>query len=136
MLGSIPIPRVRPESITAITGAVADYRSARLEWLAQPNLETTMEWRCRQALLRIDAELLTAYDLPPKLERELLDYFAGHRRPGPVHFDRYYPDDFRPALPFRMFVSGEVQRASAERTLQRLPVLRDPVISEMVSELE
>lgn len=95
-----------------------------------------MESRCRQALLRVDAELLTAYDLPPKVERELLDYFAGHRRPGPVEFHRYYPEDFRPALPLRMLVSGELQRASAEETLKRLPVLRDPVISEMVADLE
>ena len=107
-----------------------------MQWLAQPVPHGTMEERCRQALLRIDAELLTAYDLPPRLERELLDYFAGHRCPGPVKFDRYYPDDFRPALPLRMVISGELERASAEQTLRRLPVLRDPVISEAFAELE
>lgn len=135
-LNRIPIPRFGPESIAAITAAVAEYRIARLEWLAQPIRNGSMEWRCRQALMRIDAELLTAYDLPPRVERELLDYFAGHRRPGPVEFDRYYPEDFRPALPLRMFVSGELERASAAQTLQRLPVLRDPAISAMVAELE
>ncbi len=95
-----------------------------------------MECRCRQALLRIDAERLTAYDLPPRVAREPLDYFAGHRRPGQVEFDRYYPEDFRPALPLRMFVSGELERASAAQTLQRLPVLRAPAISAMVADLE
>ena len=135
-LKAVPIPRLSPESITAITSAVAEYGSQRREWLAQQIPDATMELRCRQTLLRIDAELLTAYDLPPKLERELLDYFAGHRRPGPVKFDRYYPDSFRPALPLRMFVSGELQRASAGQTLKRLPVIRDPAISEAVAELE
>lgn len=135
-LDRMPIPRFRPESISAVRTAVDDYRSARLEWLAKPTADASLEFRCRQALLRIDAELLAAYDLPPKLERELLDYFAGHRRPGPVTFDRYYPEDFRPALPLRMFVSGERERASANLTLQRLPVLRDPVISKAVAELE
>ena len=33
---------------------------------------------------QIDAELLTAYDLPPHLEQELIAYFNGFYRPGPV----------------------------------------------------
>ena len=94
---------------------------------------TSPETGCRATPL--DAELLAAYDLPPRVERELLDYFAGHRRPGPVAFDRYYPEGFGPALPLRMLVSGELGRASANQTLQRVPVLRDPVISEMLAEL-
>ena len=31
-------------------------------------------------LFSIDAEILRLYDLPPKLERQLLDFFAGHQR--------------------------------------------------------
>jgi len=135
-LKRVPIPHFGPESIAAIDSAVGEYRSARLEWLAQTAPSAALELRCRDAMLRIDAEVLSAYDLPPRLERELLDYFAGHRRPGPVTFDQYYPADFRPALPLRMFISGERERASANLTLQRLPVIRDPAISEAVAELE
>lgn len=135
-LSGIPVPRFSPPSMAAIAAAVTEYQTARLEWLTQRTLDGEMERRCHQALLRIDAELLAAYDLPPRVERELLDYFAGYRRPGPVEFDRYYPDGFRPAVPLRMFVSGEIQRASAKQTLRRVPVLRDPVISEAVAELE
>jgi hypothetical protein len=134
-LERIPTPGFSPESCAAIVAAVAAYRTARLRWLAQPFGAAELEQQCRQALYRIDAELLTAYDLPPRVERELLDYFAGHSRPGPVEFDRYYPDDFRPAVPWRLFVSGELRRASARQTLRRLPVLRDPAIAEMVGEL-
>lgn len=134
-MSQIPVPHFRPETMAAITAAVGKYRSARAEWLAQPSDSTDPEKRCRQALYDIDAHLLAAYDLPPKVERELLDYFAGHRRPGPVAFDRYYPEDFRPALPWRMYVSGTVSRASGRATLERLPVLRDPAISEMVAGL-
>ncbi len=136
VLRQVPIPRFRPESLAAIESAVADYRTARLQWLAHSIPSVMAELRCRDALLRIDAEVLTAYDLPPRIERELLDYFAGQRRPGPVKFDRFYPEDFRPALPLRMFVSGERERASADLTLHRLPVLRDPLISQAVADLD
>jgi hypothetical protein len=135
-IGRIPIPRLRPDAITAITEAVADYRNAREEWLARPFASAELESRWRRALFAIDAELMAAYDLPPRLEREVLDYFDGHRRPGPVRFDRYYPEGFRPALPLRMLVSGEIERASARHTLGRLPALSDRAISEMVAELE
>ncbi len=135
-LKRIPVPRFRSESIEAITAAVNAYRNARLDWLQSHPSDRTIEQRCREALLQMDAELLAAYDLPPRLERELLDYFAGHRRPGPVEFDRYYPEDLRPALPLRMIISGGLQRAAAAQTLQRLPVIHDPVISEMVTDLE
>jgi len=84
----------------------------------------------------MDAEILTAYDLPPRLERELLDYFAGHQRPGPVKFDRYYPPDFRPAIPWRDYISEEFRASTARRTLERLPVINDPIISAMVEDLD
>lgn len=147
-LQRIPVPWLNDQSSAAIEDAVRDYRDARLRWLETPDErrplfterdDTTTEEaasECLQALRRLDAALLRAYDLPPRLERELLDLFAGHRRPGPVPFDRYYPEGYRPALPWHLFVSGAVARASAQQTLRRLPVLRDPIISEVVAELE
>ena len=39
-------------------------------------------------MLRVDAEVLRLYELPPKLERQLLDLFAGWPRLGvPFSFD-------------------------------------------------
>jgi hypothetical protein len=87
-------------------------------------------------MVQIDAEVLSAYDLPPRLERELLDYFTGYERPGPVRFDRYFPSDFRPAIPLRDYISAEFRSSTARRTLERLPVLNDPVISEMIESLD
>ncbi|MES2738902.1 MAG: N-6 DNA methylase [Verrucomicrobiota bacterium] len=44
---------------------------------------------------RIDAEVLKLYKLPVELERQLLDYFAGHRRAGvPFQQDRYFPEGY------------------------------------------
>lgn len=144
-LNSIPVPYFEPEQLNTIRTAVTDYRRERSRWLAGQRVplevaeyedQLAAEQRCRQALYRIDTALLAAYDLAPRLERELLDFFAGQRRPGPVAFERYYPEDFRPALPWRMLVAGDLERASARETLRRLPTLHDDAISEMVAELE
>ena len=44
---------------------------------------------------RIDAEVLRLYELPPALERDLLDYFTGWRRADvPFNQERYFPEGF------------------------------------------
>jgi hypothetical protein len=134
-INRIPIPRFEPGALMRISAAVIEYQTARADWAEIRSDQDEAAARCRRALYQIDAELLKAYDLPPRIERELLDYFAGHRRPGPVEFHRYFPDGFRPALPWHSYISGAAQRASARSTLARLPILQDPAISEFVAEL-
>ena len=45
--------------------------------------------KAKEILLKIDDEILRLYDLPVRLERQLLDLFAGHRRPVPFDFQGY-----------------------------------------------
>jgi hypothetical protein len=87
-------------------------------------------------LVEIDAIVLSGYDLRPRLERELLNRFAGEPRPAPVRFDRYYPEDFVPAIPLRRFISNEFQASSANRTLDRLELIDDPAVSELLQDIE
>ncbi len=69
----------------------------------------------KSCLLKIDAEVLRLYDLPPRLEKQLLDFFAGHQRKGvDFDFDRYYPEDFGSYIPLRMFISEEFQNSTVE----------------------
>jgi hypothetical protein len=50
--------------------------------------------------LSVDVEVLRLYELPPPLERELLDLFAGWPRVGvPFRFDGYFPPHFGDCLP-------------------------------------
>jgi hypothetical protein len=132
----IPVPNFTEHQQQSIVTLVYRYHSYREQWLAQPDRGDYFERLCLEIMWQIDAEVLAAYDLPPRLERELLDYFAGHERPGPVKFDRYYPPDFRPAIPLRDYISEEFRSSTARRTLERLPVLQDPVISAMVEDLD
>jgi hypothetical protein len=132
----IPVPQFTAAQMHSIASLVKEYRSYREQWLTKPYDERRFEHHCREIVWQIDAELLAAYDLSPRFEREILDHFAGHERPGPISFDRYYPSDFRPAVPWRVYISEELRTSTAQRTLERLPVLNDPVISEVVRDLE
>lgn len=73
VVNAIPIPAALPD----VAELVADYR--RL--LTDAELLSDRDARLRELLVEIDARVLAAYDLPPRLERELLDYFGAAERP-------------------------------------------------------
>ena len=87
----------------------------------------------KQLLLQLDAAVLKAYDLPPVLERELLDQFQGVPRPVPFEFTGYYPPDFSAYLPLHELISEEFEEARVDRFLEKFQPISDPVISEMFS---
>ena len=73
-----------------------------------------------RALLEMDAAVLHAYDLPPRLERQLLDLFAGVPRKGVgCTFTGYYPPGFSSCLPLHLLLSERFQRAAADVTSDR-----------------
>lgn len=72
-VNAIPIPAVLPD----VTGLICDYR--RL--LTSAELASDRDARLLELLVEIDARVLAAYDLPPRLERDLLDYFDAAERP-------------------------------------------------------
>lgn len=95
-----------------LRGATGDPHSLLVQ---QPDPDSL----CR-LLLQVDAEVLRLYDLPPRLERELLDLFAGWPRPGvPFQFDRYYPVDFEPCFPLHEYLSDSFQQSTAGALRQR-----------------
>jgi len=70
-LARIPLPSTfRP----AVAQLVETY-------LARINALPTASSELQELLVAIDAEVLQSYDLPTRLERELLEYFEGARRP-------------------------------------------------------
>ncbi|MDP2274256.1 MAG: N-6 DNA methylase [Archangium sp.] len=97
VLRALPVPRLTRQDSERIAPKVREYfRTARAGGKV-----------AQEVLLEIDAQILELYALPPRLERRLLDTFAGHRRPGvPFDFNRYYPDDFQPALPLGVFLKS------------------------------
>ena len=62
--------------------------------------------RGNDGLIDIDAQLLKAFDLPPRLERRLLEAFRGHEAERRVAhtFKGWFPEDFTAYLPLHEYV--------------------------------
>lgn len=85
--------------------------------------------KAKSTLLRLDAEILLTYDLPPILERELLDTFQGVERPVPFDFKGYYPPGLEAYIPLHELISEDFNEARADRLLERLVFVNDPELS-------
>ncbi len=129
-LQGIPVPDLHPDQDRTISSLVQQYIQVRKQWADGTLAHREAHDTCGSLLQQIDAEVLKAYDLSPRTERFLLDYFSGQERPGPVQFTEYFPSWFKPHMPWHRFLSGEMREASAAATLGRLPVIDDPLISE------
>jgi len=79
-----------------------------------------------EAAIRIDAEILRAYRIPPREERRLLDAFWGERRPGMPSFEGYIPPDFSAWIPLHMYLSESFQRSTGEDIRDRGARTTDP----------
>ena len=85
----------------------------------------------KQCLLEIDAEILRLYNLPPRLEKELLDFFEGVQRKGvDFNFDRYYPEGFEAYIPLHIFISEEFQNSTVENVKKWVEENRTPEVIE------
>jgi len=109
----MPVPHPSPNEVHLVLETVRAYFMACKD-LDDPLSSGTDDDEARDLLLEIDALILRLYDLPPHLERQLLDLFAGHQRQGvPFPFERYYPEDFRPYIPLHVYLSEEYTRSTA-----------------------
>jgi len=104
---NIPIPVVLPD---AIEKSVRAYEEAVADTSNQ--LFKTHEHLAR-LLSEIDASVLRAYDLPPRLEKRLLEYFRGSDRPVTHEWSHWFPDDFESYLPLYRYLSDEYQLATS-----------------------
>ncbi len=137
ILKDVPVPELDEAQQQAISSLVRQYTEARARWLSGEIAAEEARGECTRLLMLIDAEVLKAYDLSPRVERMLLDYFSGHARPGPVEFTAYFPPTFKPYIPWHLYISADFQEAKAKDTLKRLPVIpEDPLITEALSYVE
>jgi N-6 DNA Methylase len=115
----MPVPPHWATYAASIEQAALRYR--QLASFAGPLFNTSSTaGGVRQALLALDAEVLKLYDLPPRLERQLLDLFTGVERKGVgCDFRGYYPPGFTSYLPLHLVISDRFQRAAADVTADR-----------------
>ncbi len=134
LVKSVPLPQLSGGDLGRIKSLVREYMAARMAWRDRfPSPDE--EHACLELMIAIDAAVLAGYGLAPRLERELLDRFAGERRPGPIAFTRYYPEDFRAAVPLRLYISGAYRDASVDATLRRVLAIHEPGLTGLIEEL-
>jgi len=115
----LPIPRGPSDWMDAVVSAAQAYLATSKETsrFFQPEPDQAV---IKARLLAMDAAVLKAYDLPPRLERQVLDLFAGVPRKGVgCDFTGYYPPGFSSCLPLHLVLSERFQRAAADVTSDR-----------------
>lgn len=111
----IPIPEISSDSGEHIHSLVCNYLNA---------LQID-EARAKAILLRIDAEILKLYNLPPRLEKKLLNIFWGHKRHVPFEFTGYIPPEIDSWIPLHVYISDRFSEATPQKIMARIPAIRD-----------
>lgn len=74
-----------------------------------------------EALLKqIDATILSGYRMPPRIERQLLDFFRDQERPVRHAFSAYFPKDFAVFFSLADYLSPDFASASVGELLKRM----------------
>ena len=109
LLKLLPMPK---RSLGRVVETVKRYRAAREAASAEALRSAESDDLLNRLLVEIDAEVLRAYDLPPRIERRLLEFFRGHeheRRVDPP-FRGWLPEDFTAYMPLHEYLGPLVER--------------------------
>jgi hypothetical protein len=127
----IPLPRVTRLQTEQVEDAARAYLQKLEKASEEPLIQQLDEDEAKRLLLQMDAEVLRLYGFPPRLERQLLDLFRGHQRPGvPFTFDQYFPADFEPNFPLHVYLSETYTRSTADRLAERHRNVTSPALLE------
>ena len=120
----MPVPSRSPSHEAAIELAARRYRghatTAGPLFSGDAGLDSI-----KRALLEMDAAVLRAYDLPPRLEYQLLDLFTGVERKGVgCDFREYYLPGLTAFVPLHELISQDYQRSTAGELAKRFEPVR------------
>ena len=77
-----------------------------------------------EALLKsIDAEILAAYDLPPQMERQLLDLFNDSKRPVQHQFNNYFPSEMNTWMSLQDYLNGTYESFKGDWIKEVFPTM-------------
>ena len=111
-LKSVPMPILSSVSCQHLRTLVASYQK-----LSNCSINREID-EAEGILKRIDAVILNGYDLPPRLERKLLDYFRFQNRPTSHRFGEYFPEDCEFYISLSQYLSVDHSGISAESILK------------------
>jgi hypothetical protein len=133
----LPLPVLTVSDVVMLEALVSEYTAAMNE---RPEARLPLwgggswEERAKRILLQMDALILKSYGLPPWLERKLLDFFRGERRPVPFDFGDYFPADFGPNIPLWRYISPSFQASRPRNIIPHLPEFQDEELSAALEE--
>jgi hypothetical protein len=108
---SIPFPILSKNDIDEICRLVSAYKDE----VSHGSFPISGHARADKFLRQIDAVLLDAYGLPPRLERKLLDFFNGSQRLVPFSFADYFPPEFTPCFSLKEWLTGRPALSTVDR---------------------
>ena len=118
----MPIPDMSDADVQDVSEAVREYLSSARSYGGREKTPSHAQHKLHQLLLHVDAKILALYDLPPRLERELLDVFSGWQRVGvPFKFTEYFPSDFQPCIPLHEYLSSRYRKSTAGELRKKHP---------------
>lgn len=130
----MPIPDASRGEINAVVQAAKAYLAVAKS-SGEPMPGAPDEMAVKDALLRMDAEVLRLYDLPPRLERQVLDIFSGKKRLGVgCKFEGYFRPNFNAWIPLHEYISDEYRAAASEDTINRCEPIKSQDILAAVKE--
>ena len=102
-LAKLPLPplaQLKP-------GSVLDRLAKKTQKVIQSESDKALvnPTRIIEAIIRLDAAVLDAYGLTAHQQRQLLDQFAGWKRPLCVEFEGYFPKHFKDVITLSDFVA-------------------------------
>ncbi|MCB4792073.1 MAG: N-6 DNA methylase [Elusimicrobia bacterium] len=108
-----------------------------IEGLVKKYLEDVIKnkEKAKKTLLEIDAEILKIYNMPPKLERQLLDLFWGQKRKVPFDFTGYVPSENASWIPLHVYISDKYKEAHPKNILEKYPVIKDKKLLDYLTKI-
>jgi len=135
-LARLPFPRLSPSDADGLGALVRELRVHLTNGDDDPLNRAEWERQARNLLLRIDAEVLNHYDLPPRIEKALLNRFQGEQRRVPFPFTGFYEEGFSPQLPLWMLTSADFTRCCGSFFQENVPKITDPSLVAALEEIE
>ena len=136
-LEQIPIPLTQMIDEKRITYLAKYYKALRSSLKEETVVGSNIQ-DCSQTLMEMDSLILKAYDLPPRLQRKLLELFS--RTPATrclFDFPDYFPEgDFRPCIPLHKYIEMDLKQASAGELLKRITPFDSEDMHEFFMDIE
>ncbi len=101
LLAALPVPQAGDSEVEQIVQIVRQYIAHASKKGTAALWGPKDEMDCEGLMRRLDALILRLYDLPPRLERQVLKYLDGAERQGlPFRWDGFYPESSSEQVPY------------------------------------